>query len=118
MPLTGTESDSICNLVGMLQISQEKAKKLYVALNEAGLLEDASQALISLVMPTNNEMQLQESTNCELDLMKLAILPPSQWKVSLCEGGVVIGAWIWPYRKEGVFSPSLYKRFFKFKNLS
>jgi hypothetical protein len=98
-----------------MRIPAAKADALYEALEQAGLLEDASQAFMSLLRP-RIEAQLCDSREYPLDLMKLAILPPGEWSVSLCEGGVIIGAWIDTFKKDGVFSPSIYKRFFKFKD--
>jgi hypothetical protein len=115
MPLSESKCDAVRNLVGLMRIPAAKAEVLYEALHQAGLLDDASQAFMSLLRP-RIEAQFHDSPEYPLDLMKLAILPPPEWSVSLCEGGVIIGAWVDTFKKDGVFSPTLYKRFFKFKD--
>src|ERR1700724_808992 len=98
MPLSGPKGDAICNLVALMRMPREKAEALYGALEQAGLLEDASQAFISLLRP-REDGQFCDSREHPLDLMKLAILPPCEWSVSLCEGGIIIGAWVDTYKK-------------------
>lgn len=51
---------------------------------------------------------MEEISNPPLDLEKLCILPPSEWDIRPCDGGVVIGAWM-EYGTQRI-----HKRFFKF----
>lgn len=51
---------------------------------------------------------MEEISNPPLDLEKLCILPPSEWDIRPCDGGVVIGAWM-EYGTQ-----RMHKRFFKF----